>query len=263
MLTEEFDVNILGPILPLFYHRTDINLQIRCAKMFGALKNSATALREYYEHTVSQSLMDTRFPWITQYNTTTTPTEIRKFKYVERLDRSSLLYVCQHSHDKKRILVKFVRTYSKDAHLVAAARDGAPTLLGYQDVLSCGWSVVVMELLEEPDWVSGLKIVEKAEQCMVREKVREHVVALHRRGFVHGDIRPQNILVKRSDTGRDAPSVCLVDFDWAGGINQAKYPFLVNPDLGGGFKRPSGVKGGCFITTEHDLTMVDLMYPAI
>ena len=61
----------------------------------------------------------------------------------------------------------------------------------------------------------------------------------------------------------DALSVHLVDFDWAGEINKAKYPFLVNPYLGHGFKRPSGVKGGGVITTEHDLAMVELMYPLV
>jgi serine/threonine protein kinase len=261
MLTEVFDVNILGPVLPLFYHRTDISLQIRCAKMFGALKNSANALKEYYEHaSMPQSLVDTRFPWITQYNIITKPTEICEYKYLSRMDRRSLVYICQHICDKKQILVKFVQTYSKDAHLASAANGGAPTLLGHSDILSCGWSVVVMELLEEPEWVPGLDIWEKSEQHMVREKVREHVLTLHRQGFVHGDIRPQNVLVRRPVAGYGPLSVRLIDFDWAGEINKAKYTFLVNPDLGYGFKRPSGVKGGGIITPAHDLAMVGLMY---
>ena len=86
MLTDEFDVNVLGPMLPLYYHRTDIDLQIRCAKMFGALKNAATALKDYYERTMPQSYADTRFPWVTQYNTITTPTETREYKYLCRID---------------------------------------------------------------------------------------------------------------------------------------------------------------------------------
>ena len=119
-----------------------------------------------------------------------------------------------------------------------------------------------MELLEEPEWVWGLKIFDKAEQRMVRDKVREHVLALHQQDFVHGDIRPQNVLVKRLDTGHGHTlSVRLIDFDWAGEVGKAKYPFLVNPDLGFGFERPSGVKGGGVITRAHDLAMVDLMYP--
>ncbi|KAG8214294.1 hypothetical protein J3R82DRAFT_9243 [Butyriboletus roseoflavus] len=258
MLTEEFDVNVLGPILPLFYHPTDIDMQIRCAKMFGALKNSAAALKEYYEHTMPQSLADTLFPWVTQYDTVTSPTETREYKYLSRMDGGHLLYICQHiDSDKKRILVKFVRTYSKDAHLASAA----PALLGHRDIPSCGWSVVVMELLEEPDLVSGVKIFDKDGQRMVSDKVREHVSALHQQGFVHGDIRAQNILVRRPDAGHgDSLSVRLVDFDWAGETNKAKYPFFVNPDIGCGFKRPSGVKGGGVITMEHDLAMIDLMY---
>ena len=260
MLTDEFDVNVLGPMFPLFYHRTDIDMQIRCAKMFGALKNSAIALKEYYERSIPQSHANTCFPWITQYDTITTPTETREYEYLHRINSGNLLYTCQHIHDKKRILVKFVRTYSKETHLASAAKDGAPALLGC-DVLSCGWSVVVMELLEGPDWVSSLMIADRAERHMVCEKVKEHVLTLHHEGFVHGDIRPQNVLVKRPDTTHGHTlSVRLVDFDWAGEINKATYPFLVNPDLGYGFTRPSSVKGGGIITTEHDLAMVDLMY---
>ena len=99
---------------------------------------------------------------------------------------------------------------------------------------------------------------------MVCGKVREHVLTLHQQGFVHGDIWPQNVLVRRLGAGHeDALSVRLVDFDWAGEINKAKYPFLVNPDLGHGFKRPSGVQGGGVIIAEHDLAMVELMYPLV
>ena len=209
----------------------------------------------------AQSLADTRFPWITQYDTITLPTETREYKYLRQMDGGNLLYIYQYIHDEKRILVKFVRTYSKEAYLASAAEDGAPALFGYHDVLSCGWSVVVMELLEEPDWVSVLKIVDKAEQRMVCDKVKEHVLTLHEKGFVHGDIRFQNVLVKRPSAGNgDTLSVRLIDFDWAGEVNKGKYPFFVNPDLGHEFKRPSGVKGGGLITTQHDLTMVDFGY---
>lgn len=208
MLTEgKVDVHALGSALPMFYHLTNVDLQIRCAKTFGALKNSATALEEYYEHTMSQSLANTRFPWITQYDTITPPTETREYEYLRQIDSGNIRYLCRHIHDKKQTVVKFVRTYSKDAHLASAAKDGAPTLLSHPDILSCGWSIVVMEFLEEPDWVSGLEIIDEAEQRMVRAKVKETVLALHQRGFVHGDVRPQNILVKFGRWGTDIP--CL------------------------------------------------------
>ena len=100
MLTELFDVNVLGPILPLFFHHTDSNPQIRCAKMFGVLKNSAIALKAYYEHIMPQSSVDTSFPWITQYNMLTRPNEIQEFKYLQWMDPDGLLCICQHSHDQ-------------------------------------------------------------------------------------------------------------------------------------------------------------------
>ena len=147
--------------------------------MFGALKNSAIALKAYYEHIMPQSSVNTFFPWITQYNTLTRPTEIQEFKYLQWMDSDGLLCICQHSHDQQQILVKFVQTYSKDAHLESAARGGAPMLLGHHNILFYGWSVVMMEFLQKPEWMSGLEIVEEVEQQMVCDKVREHVLTLH------------------------------------------------------------------------------------
>ena len=42
-------------------------------------------------------------------------------------------------------------------------------------------------------------------------EVRERVTSLHKVGFVHGDIRSANIIVKKDDS----PGIMLIDFEFA------------------------------------------------
>jgi serine/threonine protein kinase len=51
--------------------------------------------------------------------------------------------------------------------------------------------------------------------------VINHLVALHDSGFVHGDIRGYNIIVRG---GTEEKSGYLIDFDFGGFKNAAKYP---------------------------------------
>jgi hypothetical protein len=45
----------------------------------------------------------------------------------------------------------------------------------------------------------------------------------------------------------------LLDFDWAGRYDQARYPAHVNHE---GISRPEGAKDGEIITKDHDMEMV-------
>jgi serine/threonine protein kinase len=76
----------------------------------------------------------------------------------------------------------------------------------------------------------------------------DHLVALHNDGFVHGDIRAYNTVLK-SDNNKD-PEGWLIDFDFGGRKTEAKYPdgYNINPDDG---LRYPGRKGG-EIETWHD-----------
>ena len=88
------------------------------------------------------------------------------------------------------------------------------------------------------------------------EPIKEKVVALHQRGYVHGDLRDTNLMVRKDG----APEIILFDFDWAGEIGKVRYPINVNrgPDL----LRPDGAYDGELITAEHDMEMLDIMFQA-
>jgi hypothetical protein len=67
-------------------------------------------------------------------------------------------------------------------------------------------------------YLSGFHIAEKPTDFI---PVIDHLVALHDGGFVHGDIRGYNILVRG---GNNEKSGYLIDFDFGGFENAAKYP---------------------------------------
>ncbi|RDX56382.1 hypothetical protein OH76DRAFT_381468 [Lentinus brumalis] len=145
---------------------------------------------------------------------------------------------------------RFTRNYGEEAHRVLAAEGLAPELL------YCG-----APYLEYPN-VDGVKMVVSTfdgagmhvKTCQAaanaREKPQHAVDVLHRRGFVHGDLRWRNVLV--AEDGR----VSLLRFDWAGRIGEARYP----EKLGRLVIWPSGAAPGTLIMPEHDQEWLDRVW---
>jgi hypothetical protein len=123
--------------------------------------------------------------------------------------------------------VKFVERYGEQPHRLLMRHGQAPELLYCGDVWpdeleSSGCKprkMVVMKFVQGSLGVDGLSDT-------IRKDIRNGVNHLHSAGFVHGDIRPPNILI--ADEGN---RVMILDFDWAGKRGEARYP------LGGGCRR--------------------------
>ena len=115
-----------------------------------------------------------------------------------------------------------------------------------------GWYMVVMDYVsddyEELD-DARLNLSNSTHQSLVGE-IREQVKSLHAAGFVHGDIRSTNMIVKKNGRGE----LLLIDFDWAGESNKVKYPMNINRN---GILQLEGARDGALITPEHDMYMVD------
>ena len=73
---------------------------------------------------------------------------------------------------------------------------------------------------------------------------------LHSNGFVHGDLRPPNILTLEDGTVR------ILDFDWAGHAGVVKYP----DDLNTSVKWHEDVKCRGFIQMEHDNYQIEQIF---
>ena len=94
---------------------------------------------------------------------------------------------------------------------------------------------------------------QSAEEHM--NKVRACLAEFHQAGFVHGDFRDTNVMVRTLNRGglKDG-SFRIVDFDSCGRIEKARYPFILNTH---DTWRPPGATGGASIEAGHDMAMLD------
>src|ERR1700732_1646428 len=68
------------------------------------------------------------------------------FKYAAFLDEDKLIFRGRDGGDD--ICIKFVRRYSKDAHLKCASLGFAPTLRGFQSIPG-EWYMVIMDYIDD------------------------------------------------------------------------------------------------------------------
>lgn len=236
-------------MLPLCVPETDVELRTLAARHFGALKKAVGSLSQCYGQKSSgnlHSLPDARYPFKSSFTALHTSTEYR-FEYLSPI--SGKLVFLAETENGEKVCVKFARQYSMEAHLICASMGFAPALKGFERVAG-GWYMIVMDAIT--DEFSLLD----SPSASLYEPIKEKVVALHQRGYVHGDLRDTNLMVRKDG----APEIMLFDFDWAGEIGKVRYPINVNrgPDL----QRPDGAYDGELITAEHDIEMLDIMFQA-
>jgi serine/threonine protein kinase len=150
----------------------------------------------------------------------------------------------------RRVVVKFTCRYATEVHHACAEKGIAPALR-YSQRLGSGWIMVVMDHLD--GYHSLFDLQRKKEQRLtedMRKSVHASLKILHDAKFVHGDMRPPNILLGPDD------DVKFIDFDWAGNVNETRYPASMNPNIGWhpdvGLGKP--------IETKHDTYLVDEIF---
>ncbi|KDR74140.1 hypothetical protein GALMADRAFT_251027 [Galerina marginata CBS 339.88] len=174
------------------------------------------------------------------------------------------------------ILVKFPvgSAYGRHVHEKLASLGLAPRLLGL-----CSTPIgtaYAMEFLRPPTdceggWISleelahSLPSTATEYASSIRNKLDEIVKAFEDNGFVHGDLRPNNLMIRMKnfrlvDVDADgSPRLMVIDFDWANNEPYAVYPPLLNMSI------PWPGKPGKRILMGHDRIMVDTWagpYPA-
>ena len=128
---------------------------------------------------------------------------------------------------RKRVYVKFVNSYSLQAHSYLASHDPpfAPKILFYGEVVSRITMIIMEDVRATP--IHRSSILENTRlRSLIQPKTEEALSVLHAGGFVHGDIRSPNLLMDPI-TAR----VYIVDFDWDGKQDVARYPTNLNPEV--------------------------------
>ncbi len=178
----------------------------------------------------------------------------RRFPYVESLSRvpsengriqfqiskslsdtaaARLLYLADTSGAEGTILVKFTKKYGMDLHLFCASMGFAPKLLAFER-LPGGWFGVAMEYLKD-----ATHVIDHDEGEKWLEEMRNITKSFHTEGFVHGDLRLPNFIIKEE-------KLYLVDFDWGGKEGETTFPDVrLRSDLRNG-------RGDIFIKKSHD-----------
>ena len=108
-----------------------------------------------------------------------------------------------------------------------------------------GWFMVVMENISKGHDTLFSKQLSMTTKALIADKLKK----FHQAGFVHGDIQDMNIMISNSDE----KDFKIIDFDWAGRVNKARYPSFINRQIW----QPSGAVDGQPILPAHDLAMLD------
>lgn len=172
-------------------------------------------------------------------------------KFIEWVDdndskpqhRAHLVY--SGTRDDTRVVVKFTRRHeSLDVHHFAAHElDAAPSILDVS-IINSQWTQVVMELVTPIDSADKSDAEYMEQLSILRQKVEK----LHESGFVHGDLRPPNVVLFTDK--KQTPM--LLDFDWAGKDGSVLYPSYFNLEI----DWADGVRPEAQIRKEHDLNML-------
>jgi len=160
------------------------------------------------------------------------------------------------SYSNQPVVVKLVsRSYSQQVHEHLAAKGLAPKLYGYTKVDGAP-TAYVMEYLDPSEWETLHRFMNASSTVLSRTELRkalEDIVrALKSNNYVHGDLRPNNIMI-RKDLSKQPLGLMVVDYDWAGEASKVYYPAERNPEIEG-IKWP-GEAGGK-IENGHDWKLI-------
>ena len=212
-----------GPLSLLFVPDNTENIEA-LARVLSAMHAALNNLDSYSE-------VDTSHPYFTDES---------KLTYVSLVGNNKYLFRARYA-DGLNVVVKFVKHYGQEVHAFLASLQLAPKLHKVEN-LPGGWMAVVMDEVKGSNLtdVTKEKLVE-ADYVTFRTTLKEK---LQEKGFVHGDLRRQNILL--SDTN----NFIVVDFDWAGESGHVKYPLTINTSSSCDWA--PGVAPDELIESEHD-----------
>ncbi|PRP78485.1 hypothetical protein PROFUN_13560 [Planoprotostelium fungivorum] len=164
--------------------------------------------------------------------------------YQHRIGKS-LVFRAKLGITEEDVVVKVTCAYNTEAHM--SCTPFSPQIRAVIKQLF-GWTYVIM------DYVAGVTPTEVPEEkrAVVKESVNKAINGMHERGFVHGDLRLCNILVRQQDC-----FVYIIDFDYSGKEGEAKYPYFLNTK---DIRWPDGVASGKVITQQHDKDMISKIF---
>ncbi|KAG9042169.1 hypothetical protein FS837_011189 [Tulasnella sp. UAMH 9824] len=178
----------------------------------------------------------------------------------------SLLFIAKEQDPAVEKLVKLAHTYGTEVHRLLAKNHFAPVLYGHSSLQGAPTAYVMEFLRPNTDGKSGwvtlwefFKSKERATRYLkaIETTLGRILTVMEEAGMVHGDLRPNNIMLQVDSDGTPAntreeegANLRVVDFDWAGKSGSVCYPLQRNLEI----EWPGDPGEG--ITTRHDRDMV-------
>jgi serine/threonine protein kinase len=166
----------------------------------------------------------------------------------------NLLFLGTSSISPRQVLIKLIvgGRYGAEAHMILAKAGFAPALYGMAKVQGAPTAYIMDYLSPRDGWKT---LHEHAKQ---HNDVKSHILAplgsllaeMEKHNIVHGDFRPNNIMIRRKEAGDDY-ELKVVDFDWAGESGKVNYPWCLNANI-----RWPGQPNDP-IVIPHDKTLLD------
>lgn len=233
---------------------------IRVAGVLRALKAGVRTLNDYYRDLAYLPLLSNAhhprfFPFPTFYSVNQSQVH---FKYLEPLkpfDPDCVTFLAEIISDKTKVVVKFAQTYGVEARRLLAQHNLAPPLLYFKHLNEdgTGYGALKMVVMVYVEGKTASKVFSGATLSPnVVGDLERALNILHGEGFVFGDLRRPNIMIMPEDN-----TVRLIDFDWAGRENEARYPIHLNQSKE--VKWADGVGSYRKIHKKHDLDMLNLL----
>ena len=208
------------PLSLLFVPRDPDCCVTDVAQVFAAIDSAIPRLEAYYK---TPSDYGTNGPYFS----------CDTICYQNCISQIKWLYYAEENGEA--VCVKFVpRRYGEEVHRLLADHNLAPKLLRVEK-LPGGWIAIVMEKI-----VNG-EMINEPVSPQVQQSLKQVLHLMQTKEYVHGDLRPQNIIVAEN-------KVYIIDFDWAGKEGEATYPPTLNCDT----NWAQGVVPKGQIKKEHD-----------
>lgn len=252
---------MLSPAIPCNFNFYHADLSRMLVRYLQAFRGAVEGLKRYYDNLnpakemLAKDITNPTYPYRTFFTTDAPDGPKQEFTYVRRINK--LVFLCKLvARPYTKFCVKFVHgDYGEDAHRFSASKGFAPALIAVNDLNAARWRMVVMELLkaEYAPLYDVCTVLNSSDASSVplKKALLKHIKEMHSAGYVHGDLRSTNVMV-RSDGPLDG-HFKLIDFDWSGLVGQVHYPEDLNTIT---VARPPEVVPGGKILEDHDKKMI-------
>ncbi|RPD55559.1 hypothetical protein L226DRAFT_614727 [Lentinus tigrinus ALCF2SS1-7] len=238
--------------IPLHIHDThDSQLQAG-ERALAALRVALHSLRDRYSNIVDERVPRADFPFRDYYKDS--DHNVHSFTYERDIDKKRVFRVIDKNGTP--LCVKFSKRFAPALRAVNKVHDWIMIVMEDKTAQYSNTMWDVKHRKDAPEKGKG-KGKEKAKPAVsmeaALEQVRTKLGVLHDGGFVHGDLRDVNVLLRNDDAPADCPDILLIDWDWAGVAGKVVYPRGINTQL----RRPDGALAAEEIKAEHDVWMVN------